>query len=114
MFLVCLNYNVVKLSSIKDSKWTAVIILGHVYSTQHRYLVLHIFFIVSFSVLSHAAPPKVSGPPETPVSVLRGQPVAIECDLEGRPKPDYIWMHNGDEVTSDDIVVMENLLTIER
>ncbi|XP_063876640.1 hemicentin-1-like isoform X2 [Scylla paramamosain] len=59
------------------------------------------------------APPKVSGPPEAVVSILRGQPVEIECDLEGRPNPDYMWTYNGDEVTSDDVIVVENLLTIE-
>lgn len=74
----------------------------------------HLFFLASLSVLSHSAPPRVSGPPEATVSVLGGQPVEIECDLEGHPHPEYVWTWNGDEVTSNDITVVENLLTIER
>ncbi|KAG0728612.1 Hemicentin-1 [Chionoecetes opilio] len=59
------------------------------------------------------APPKVSGPLETTVSVLSGQPVKLECDIEGRPKPAFTWTLNGNDLDSSDIIVEDNLLNIE-
>ncbi|XP_050723288.1 hemicentin-1-like isoform X2 [Eriocheir sinensis] len=60
-------------------------------------------------------PPQVSGPLKSTVSVPSGQLIRIECDVEGNPKPDFIWTFNGDELLPDDNILMDdNILTIER
>lgn len=57
----------------------------------------------------------MSGPQKSLLSVSSGQPTRIECDVEGNPKPDFIWTYNGDELIPDDNINIENnVLIIER
>lgn len=72
------------------------------------------FYSHTFS--PHPGPPLVSGPLKSTVSVPSGQPITIECDVEGNPKPDFIWTYNGDQLLPDDdnLLMDDNILTIER
>lgn len=57
----------------------------------------------------------MSGPLKSTLSVPSSQPIKIECDVEGNPKPDFLWTFNGEELLPDDnIIIEDNILTIER